>query len=310
MSESGRVFIAGGTGLVGGAIRRRLSDNPSREVLAPTRSELDLQDAAGVREYLADEKPDSVILAAARVGGIGANRAHPVEFLTENLVIQNNVMLGAQAAGVKELMFLGSSCIYPRECRQPMRESDYMTGPLEPTNESYAVAKIAGIRLAEALSDQHGMRVLLPMPCNVYGPGDHFDPDKSHVLSALVTRFENARRQDAPEVALWGTGVARREFIHCDDLADACDFLLRLEDDLGIVNVGSGTDVTIAELAGMIAEIVGYEGQILWDSTKPDGMSRKLLDVQRLADRGWVAQIPLSAGIAQVVDEYRTLHAE
>jgi len=300
-------MVAGASGLVGSAIRRRLETEPNFKVIAPTRAELDLRDASAVHQYLRKHEPDTVVLAAAKVGGIGANRAHPVSFLTDNLAIQNNVMLASQVAGVKNLMFLGSSCIYPRECKQPMQESDFMTGPLEPTNESYAVAKIAGIRLAEALHDEYGMRIILPMPCNVYGPGDHYDPEKSHVLSALVARFETARRSSIEDVVLWGTGSARREFIHCEDLADACLFLLELDEDLGIVNVGSGEDLTILELAYLVKESVGYKGFITWDTTKPDGMPRKLLDVTRLTSQGWQKKISLKQGIDEVVSEYRSL---
>lgn len=305
MSSSQRVLIAGGSGLVGGAILRRLVIDPSWEVLAPTRTELDLSVASEVDAYLLDRRPNTVILAAALVGGIGANQARPVEFLTENLAIQNNVMLGARKAGVTSIMFLGSSCIYPRDCPQPMREEYFMTGPLEPTNESYAVAKIAGIRLAEALKQQFGLKTFLPMPSNIYGPGDHFDPEKSHVLSALVMRLEEARRRQSDHVTLWGTGLARREFLHCDDLADACALLLDRDEDLGIVNIGAGTDISIADLAALIAAEVGYEGVIRWDHTKPDGMPRKLMNVDRMNDLGWRPRIPLEQGVRSVIEEYR-----
>lgn len=307
MTAKEKIFVAGGTGLVGGAILRRLKAFSDHTVLAPTRRELDLSDRNLVTQYMFDQRPGIVILAAALVGGIAANRQHPVEFLTENLVIQNNVMLAAQQAGANNLMFLGSSCIYPRECPQPMREAFYMTGPLEPTNESYAVAKIAGIRLAEALREQHGMRVYLPMPSNIYGPGDHFDPEKSHVLSALVMRLENSRRKGLDSVELWGTGSARREFLHCDDLADACLFLLERPEDLGIINIGSGTDISIFDLAHLVAGRVGFQGEIRWDSTKPDGMPRKLLDVTRMSQLGWSARVQLVDGVDQVIDEYRRL---
>jgi GDP-L-fucose synthase len=310
VTSTKKVFVAGGSGLVGGAIVRRLERNPAIETLAPPRSLIDLRDRVRLQDFLRDVKPETVVLAAARVGGIGANKSHPVEFLIENLEIQNNVMLSARAAGVQKLMFLGSSCIYPRDCRQPMRESDFMTGPLEPTNESYAVAKIAGIRLAEALREQSGMEILLPMPCNVYGTGDHFDPENSHVLSALVMRMENARRKQDDEVTLWGTGVARREFIHCDDLADACAFLLNTDKPLGIVNIGSGKDISIVNLATVIAGKVGFEGNIVWDSSKPDGMPRKLLDVSQMSQLGWVASKSLDDGISETVEEYRDLFPE
>ena len=299
--------MAGSTGLVGGALVRRLSRLPNYTVLTPTRRDVDLSNQDLVAQYMNDQRPEIVIVAAALVGGIAANRKYPVDFLTVNLTIQNNVMLAAQRSGVKRLMFLGSSCIYPRDCPQPIREDYYMTGPLEPTNESYAVAKIAGIRLAEALRDQYGMKILLPMPSNIYGPGDHFDHEKSHVLSALVMRLENARREHLKAVQLWGTGSARREFLHCDDLADACLFLLQRHEDLGIINVGSGTDISIYDLAYLVADRVGFSGEILWDTTKPDGMPRKLLDVSRMSQLGWSAKTPLAEGIDEVILEYRRL---
>ena len=302
--------MAGASGLVGGAISRRLELESGLAVLTPSRSEVDLFDREGVHRFLAENRPDTVILAAAKVGGIGANMAEPVAFLTENLAIQDNVMRAAVEHGVSTIMFLGSSCIYPRECPQPMREEYYMTGALEPTNESYAVAKIAGMRLAQALHQEMGVRVLLPLPCNVYGPGDHFDPANSHVLSALVMKFENARRNGDTSVTMWGSGSARREFIHCDDLADACLFLLRLDKDLGLINVGTGTDQSIAELATLVAEHVGYEGTKEWDHTKPDGMPRKVLDVSRLTAEGWIAQTKLEDGIDSVIAEYRSKFPE
>lgn len=310
MARIGRVLVTGSGGLVGGAVSRRLRQLDGAEVLAPPRSELDLQDRHAVEKYMSDMRPDTVVLAAAKVGGIEANRSHPVAFLVENLEIQNNVMTCAADAGVSTLMFLGSSCIYPRECRQPMRESDFMTGPLEPTNESYAVAKIAGIRLAQALQQEQGIRVVLPMPSNVYGPGDHFELDRSHVLSALVRRFEDARREKAESVTLWGSGGALREFLHVDDLAHACLFLLGVEDDLGIVNVGSGTEISIAELAEMTARLVGYDGRLEWDLSRPDGMPRKLMDVSRMKALGWEAQIGLESGIAGVVRDYRARYPQ
>jgi GDP-L-fucose synthase len=308
--NQGRIWVAGGSGLVGSSLVRRLSREKDLTVLAPTRLELDLFDIDSIERFLIESKPDTVILAAAKVGGIGANIAHPVKFLTENLAIQNNVMVSAVTHGVSTIMFLGSSCIYPRECPQPMREQDYMTGALEPTNESYAVAKIAGMRLAQALREETGVRILLPLPCNVYGPGDHFDLANSHVLSALVAKFETARRQGDNIVSLWGTGSAQREFIHCDDLADACLFLLTLDQDLGLVNVGTGIDQSIAELANLIAQRVGFQGTINWDETKPDGMPRKVLDVNRLTREGWQSKVALRHGIDTVVSDYRTRYPD
>lgn len=290
---------------MGSAIVRRLRREGDVEVLTPSRAEVDLFDGAAVERFVVEHRPDTVVLAAARVGGIAANMASPVAFLRENLLIQDNVMVKAAEGGVRTIMFLGSSCIYPRECPQPMLESYYMTGALEPTNESYAIAKIAGMRLANALSAETGVRVVLPLPCNVYGPGDHFDPVNSHVLSALVSKFETARRTGQPSVTLWGTGSACREFIHCDDLADACLYLLDLDEDLGLINVGTGTDQSIAELATLVSGRVGFEGSIEWDTSKPDGMPRKVLDVSRLTAEGWTATTPLPEGIDSVVADFR-----
>ena len=306
MGRGERIWVAGGSGLVGSAIVRRLRREGDVDVLAPSRAEVDLFDGAAVERFVLEHRPDTVVLAAARVGGIAANMASPVAFLRENLLIQDNVMVKAAEGGVRTIMFLGSSCIYPRECPQPMLESYYMTGALEPTNESYAIAKIAGMRLANALSAETGVRVVLPLPCNVYGPGDHFDPVNSHVLSALVSKFETARRTGQPSATLWGTGSACREFIHCDDLADACVFLLDLDEDLGLINVGTGTDQSIAELATLVSERVGFEGSIEWDTSKPDGMPRKVLDVSRLTAAGWTATTPLPEGIDSVVADFRS----
>jgi len=257
-----------------------------------------------VWDFFETERPEYVILAAAKVGGIAANIAAPVDFLVENLEIQNNVLLACQQFQVTKTIFLGSSCIYPREATQPMREDYFMQGPLEPTNESYAIAKIAGIRLAQSLRQQYGLDVICPMPSNVYGPGDHFEFERSHVVSALVRRFVEAKRKNAPSVTLWGTGGACREFLHVDDLASACLFLLNNYSEPDIINVGTGEDVTIRELAEIIAWNVGYTGELVWDSSKPDGMPRKLLDVSRLRTLGWQHQINLETGIRSVIEDF------
>lgn len=305
MERSTRIFVAGHRGVVGSAIERRLREAGFTDLILRCRSEVDLQSREQVESLFASTTPEVVVIAAARVGGIAANMASPVEFLVENLEIQNNLMLACHRYGVETTMFLGSSCIYPREAPQPMKERYYMHGPVEPTNESYAVAKIAGIRLAQSLHTQYGMRVLCPMPCNVYGPGDHFEFERSHVVSALVRRFVEARDDRTPSVTVWGSGNARRELLHTDDLADACLFLLERYDRPDIINVGSGKDFTIRELAETIADIVGYEGEILWDTSKPDGMPQKLLDVSRLESLGWKYRIVLRDGLAGVIADFR-----
>ena len=300
-----RTYVAGHTGLVGGAITRRLQDEGDRLILR-TRAQLDLRSREDVLRLFAEEQPDRVIIAAARVGGIAANVADPVGFLLDNLTIQNNVLEACALFGVDRAVFLGSSCVYPRGARQPMSESCFMTGPLEPTNESYAVAKIAGIRLALALREQYGTKVLLPMPSNVYGPGDTFDLERAHVVSALVRRFCDAERTKLPRVTLWGTGRARRELLHVDDLADAVLFLLARYDGPELINVGTGEDVSIQELAALIAGVIGYGGAIDWDSSRPDGMPRKLLDVSRIRALGWHHKIDLSDGVRSVIAAYRS----
>lgn len=307
MPKRETVLIAGANGLVGRAIVKRLEAEPDFHVVAPARSDLDFEARDDVRKYFTDVQPKVLVLSAALVGGIAANVQRPVDFLVRNLNIQNNAMLEAASAGAHTIVFLGSSCIYPKEAPQPMREDAFMGGSLEPTNESYAVAKIAGIRLARALALQYGIRVVLPMPSNVYGPGDHFDLAKSHVLSALVKRFVDAHANGLDSVQLWGTGVARREFLHSRDLADAVHFLLRYPEDLGLVNVGTGSDISIADLAELVASLVGFGGNITWDASKPDGMVRKLLNVERLRRAGWFASTPLEEGIRELIGEYRSL---
>ncbi|MFF3094702.1 GDP-L-fucose synthase family protein [Streptomyces cyaneofuscatus] len=293
-----RIFVAGHRGLVGSAVARRLADD-GHEVLTRGRDLLDLRDAAHTETYLRDIRPDAVVLAAAKVGGIMANSTYPVQFLEDNLRIQLSVIAGAHAAGTERLLFLGSSCIYPRLAPQPIREEALLTGELEPTNEAYALAKIAGIVQTQSYRRQYGASYISAMPTNLYGPGDNFDLETSHVLPALIRRFHEAQRDGAPEVTLWGSGSPRREFLHVDDLAAACVRLLETYDDDAPVNIGCGEDLTIRELAETIAEVTGYQGRIGWDTSKPDGTPRKLLDVSRLTSLGFKPQIPLRDGIAR-----------
>ena len=303
-----RVFLAGHAGMVGSAIARRLAaERPDVEVVTRSRARLDLTDQAQVRDFFRSEPVDAVILAAARVGGIHANATYPAEFIYQNLMLQANVIHGAHAAGVDRLLFLGSSCIYPREAPQPMSEAALLTGPLEPTNEPYAIAKIAGIKLCESYNRQHGRDYRCVMPTNLYGPGDNFHPDNSHVIPGLIRRFHAARRDGLPEVAIWGSGRPRREFLHVDDMAAASLFVMDLAPadwgrvtaaGQGHVNVGTGQDVSILELARTIAGVVGYEGAIATDPSRPDGPMRKLLDVSLLRDLGWQARIGLREGLA------------
>lgn len=308
---SKKVFLAGHRGLVGGAILRRLQARHETEIVTRTHAELDLTNQAAVRQFMQSECPDEVILAAAKVGGIHANNAYPADFIYENLMIECNVIHQAFAAGVKRLLLLGSSCIYPRAVPQPMREDAILTGVLEPTNEPYAVAKIAGIKLCESYNRQHDVDYRSVMPTNLYGPGDNFQSDNSHVLPALIRRFHEAVREGRDEVVIWGTGTPRREFLHVDDMAAASLFVLDLpkseyaantEPMISHINVGSGTDITILELAQMVAAVTGFEGKITTDPSKPDGTPRKLLDVSRLASMGWTASIPLAQGLS---DTYR-----
>lgn len=290
---------------MGRALLKRFEEDESLATIVASRSEVDLANQDSVKSFFHENQPTDVILAAARVGGIAANIAHPVSFLTENLAIQTNVMMSAVQVGVKSIMFLGSSCVYPRLAAQPIREDSFMTGPLEPTNESYAVAKIAGIRLAQAIHQEHGIQIHLPMPCNVIGSGDHFDLQISHVASSLVKRFIDAKYQGAASVILWGSGTARREFILSSDLADACYFMFQSWADPSIVNIGSGKDISIRELAEKIAKIVEYSGEIDWDLDKPEGMPRKVLDVSKIQNSGWRAKGTLTEGLNLLVQEYR-----
>lgn len=291
-----RIFVAGHRGLVGSAVARHL-EAEGHEVLTRDRAALDLRDAERTERWLRDVRPDAVVLAAAKVGGIMANKTHPVQFLEDNLRIQLSVIAGAHAAGVGRLLFLGSSCIYPKHAPQPIPEEALLTGPLEATNEAYALAKIAGITQIRSYREQHGAAWISAMPTNLYGPRDNFDLATSHVLPALVRRFHEAKRDGRPEVALWGTGTPRREFLHVDDLARACLLLLREYDDASPVNVGCGEDLSIAELAATVADVVGYPGRIAWDTTKPDGTPRKLLDVTRLQKLGFRPRVALADGV-------------
>lgn len=299
-----RIFVAGHRGLVGSAVARNLTSE-GYEVLTRSRDQLDLLDAGRTAAWLKDARPDAVVMAAAKVGGIMANSTYPVQFIEDNLQIQLSVIAGAHRAGVERLLFLGSSCIYPKHAAQPISEDALLTGPLEPTNEAYALAKIAGIIQIQSYRRQYGARYISAMPTNLYGPGDNFDLATSHVLPAMIRRFHEARTEGKDEVVLWGSGTPRREFLHVDDLAAACTLLLRSYDADGPVNVGCGADLTIRELAETVAEVTGYQGTIGWDTTKPDGTPRKLLDISRLAALGWKPGIPLRDGIAATYADWQ-----
>jgi len=299
-----KLFIAGHNGMVGGALVRRCRTEPAVQLVLRTRQELDLLDQAAVAAFYAAEKPDAVIVAAAKVGGIHANNTYPAEFLYDNMAIAANCIHGAHAAGVKRLLFLGSSCIYPKHAPQPMPEDCLLTGPLEPTNEAYAIAKIAGLKLAQFYRRQYGVLYHSAMPTNLYGPGDNYHPTNSHVLPALIRRFDEAKNSSLSEVSAWGTGSPRREFLHVDDLADACAFLLQLENPPDWINVGTGVDVTIKELTELVAEVTGFQGRIVWDATKPDGTPRKLMDVSRLTALGWQARTNLREGLEKTYAAY------
>ena len=313
MKKDSRIYVAGHRGLVGSALVRCLERKGYENIVTRTHSELDLMDQQAVREFFRSERPEYVFLAAAKVGGILANNTYPAEFIHNNLVIQDNVINESWRSGVRRLMFLGSSCIYPRECPQPIREEYLLTGPLEQTNRPYAVAKIAGIEECWSYNRQYGTEFMAVMPTNLYGPGDNYDLEKSHVLPALIRKMHEAREEGRDSVTLWGTGTPLREFLHSDDMADACVFLINLADKDAIstlfndtspplVNIGCGQDLTIRELAEKVKAVTGFQGDIEWDTTKPDGTPRKLLDVSRLTSLGWRYSIELEQGIA---DAYR-----
>jgi len=302
MEKEAKVFVAGHRGMVGSAILRRLQRAGFENILTRTRLELDLMDRAAVRAFFEAERPDYVVDAAARVGGIAANFEKPVEFLIENLTIQNNVIQGAADFGVTKLLFLGSSCIYPKLAPQPLTEDALLTGPLEPTNDAYAIAKIAGIKLCQAYAREYGKNFMSGMPTNLYGPNDNFDLHTSHVLPALIRKVHEAKRDGAKEVKVWGSGTPRREFLHVDDLADACFFLLENYNSPEIVNIGCGEDVSIRELAETVCDVIGFEGSLAFDTSKPDGTPRKLMHVGRLLALGWKPHIALKDGIRDAYD--------
>src|SRR5947207_5201855 len=302
MQKSEKIFVAGHGGMVGSALIRGLETAGFSKLLKRDRSEIDLGDSEAVTKFFCNEKPEVVIFAAAKVGGIKANNEQPVEFLLENLRVQNNVIAAAHESGVRKLLFLGSSCIYPKLAPQPIPESALLNGPLEPTNEAYAIAKIAGVKLCQAFSREYGANFISVMPTNLYGPNDNFDLETSHVLAALLRKAHEAKSRKARELVVWGSGKPRREFLHVTDLASACLFLLEKYDSPEIINVGCGEDISIRELAELICNVVGFEGKLAWETSKPDGTPRKLLDVTRLHDLGWQATIPLREGIAQTYD--------
>ena len=304
MQPDSRIYVAGHRGLVGSAIWRALERRGFKNLIGRTRQELDLMDAAAVGKFYAEAKPEFVFIAAAKVGGIHANNTQPAGFLYENLQIQNNLIHAASQAGVKKLLFLGSSCIYPKLAPQPLKEEYLLTGPLEPTNEWYAVAKIAGIKLCQAYRRQHGCDFISAMPTNMYGPNDNYDLNNSHVLPALIRKFHEAKIHNAAEVVCWGTGSPLREFLYADDLGDACVFLMENYSEEQFINAGSGKEITIRELSELIGRIVGFAGKIVWDASKPDGTPRKLMDNSRLAALGWKPKIDLETGIRLAYQDF------
>ena len=300
-----KIYVAGHRGLVGSAIVRAIETEGNHTWIAQSRSELDLLDRKAVFEYVAKEKPDAIVIAAAKVGGIHANSTYPVQFLSENLQIETNLMDAAHTAEIPRLLFLGSSCVYPKLAQQPIKEEYLLTGELEKTNEAYALAKISGLKLVQAYRKQYGHKWISAMPTNMYGPGDNFDLENSHVLPALIRKFHDAKVQGQTTVTLWGTGSPKREFLHSDDLGRACVFLIENYDDEVAINAGVGEDVSIKELAELIQGVVGFEGEIKWDSSKPDGTPRKLLDVSRISSLGWKAQIRLEDGIRSTYEWFK-----
>jgi GDP-L-fucose synthase len=308
MNKNSKIYIAGHRGMVGSAIHRKLMAMGYTNIITRTSSELDLRVQEPVNEFFESERPDYVFLAAAKVGGIMANNLYRADFLYENLMIQSNVIHSAYATKVSKLMFLGSSCIYPKLAPQPMKEEYLLTGLLEQTNEPYAIAKIAGIKMCDAYRAQYGCNFISVMPTNLYGPNDNYDLQNAHVLPTLIRKFHEAKQNGDPAVTIWGTGTPMREFLHADDLADACVYLMENYNEEGLVNIGTGEDVTITELAILIKEIVGYEGTLVYDHTKPDGTPRKLMDVSKLTNLGWKYSIELREGLKQVYADYQNSH--
>lgn len=304
MNKPDKIFVAGHRGLVGSAIVRRLKQEGYHNLVLRTRQQLNLEDQEAVSRFFGEERPQYIFFAAAKVGGILANSAYPADFIRSNLAIELNLIEAAYRTGVEKLLFLGSSCIYPKFAPQPIREEYLLTGQLEPTNEWYAVAKIAGIKLCQAYNQQYGTRFISAMPTNLYGPGDNFDLQTSHVLPALLRKFHEARENGVSEVVVWGSGTPRREFLHVDDLADACVFLMKRYEGSEIVNVGVGEDISIGELAELLRDVVGFTGKLVFDASKPDGTPRKLLDVSRLEAMGWKACIPLREGVERTYQWY------
>jgi GDP-L-fucose synthase len=306
MNKYDKIYIAGHRGMVGSAIHRNLVNLGYENILTRTSGQLDLRTQEAVNEFFEIERPAYVFLAAAKVGGIHANNTFRGQFLYENLMIQNNVIHSAYATGVKKLLFLGSSCIYPKMAPQPLKEEYLLTGPLEYTNEPYAIAKIAGIKLCDAYRDQYGCNFISVMPTNLYGPNDNYDLENAHVLPTFIRKFHEAKISGAKEVVIWGSGTPRREFLHADDLADACVYLMQNYNEAGLVNIGTGIDLTITELAMLVRDVVGFTGELVYDSSKPDGTPRKLMDVSKLKELGWTFKISLREGLEKVYDEYHS----
>lgn len=310
MQQDAKIYVAGHRGMVGSALVRRLTQAGYTNLVVRTSAELDLRGQAAVAKFFAQEKPEYVLLAAAKVGGINANNTYPVDFLRDNIQLQTNVIEQSYEHGVRKLLFLGSSCVYPKMCPQPIKEEYLLTGPLEPTNEAYAIAKIAGIKMCEAFRRQYGCNYISAMPTNLYGPGDNYDLENSHVLPAMLRKFHEAKLKGQPSVEIWGTGTPRREFLHVDDLATACLHLMLHYDEASLINVGTGEDLTILELAELVRDVTGYTGEIQLNTARPDGTPRKLLDVSRLRSLGWEPRIGLREGIARVYAEtFKTANA-